>query len=344
MGKMRGWPATPGAVFIGKYVRREKLKEEALKTMVSESVIDVENLVVVYRNGRKTKRAVDGVSFRVCRGECVGFIGPNGAGKSSTIKAMMGFLFPASGTVRVFGLPAGNVESRNRIGYLPEVALYYPFMKGRELLELYGGLHRIPRKKLKSRVPELLRRVGLDGMGETLIRNYSKGMQQRLGIAQAIISDPDCLIFDELSTGLDPLGRHDLREVLLDLKSKGTTIFFSSHELTEVETLCDRVIMVHEGKIVCEGQVGDLMKPLDRYEIEFSLTNGAEVMSLVPADASVKSNGAWKRVEVKTHESYSRLLTTFVNAGAIIHHSEARRISLEDFFINLIRPNGDRQG
>jgi len=309
--------------------------------MIAESVIDVEDLVVVYRNGKKSKRAVDGISFRVGRGECVGFIGPNGAGKSSTIKAIMGFLFPASGKVRVFGTPAGSVESRKRIGYLPEVALYYPFMKGRELLELYGGLHRIPRKELKSRVPELLERVGLNGAGETLIRNYSKGMQQRLGIAQAIISDPACLIFDELSAGLDPLGRHDLREVLLDLKRKGTTIFFSSHELSEVETLCDRAIMIHEGKIVCRGQVADLMKPLDRYEIEFSVSDGADVMSLIPADARVQTSGGTKRVRVRSHETYSRLLTSFVNAGAVIHHSEAHRVSLEDYFINMIRPNGD---
>ncbi len=311
--------------------------------MLSDSVIEVEDLVVVYGKGKKSKKAVDAVSFRVDRGECVGFIGPNGAGKSSTIKALMGFLFPASGKASVFGSPAGSVESRKRIGYLPEVALYYAFMKGRELLELYGGLHRIPRKELKSRVPELLEQVGLGGKGETLIRNYSKGMQQRLGIAQAIISNPDCLIFDELSAGLDPLGRHDLRDVLLDLKRKGTTIFFSSHELSEVETLSDRVIMIHGGKIVCEGKVADLMKPLDQYEIEFSLTNGNDVMSLIPREARVHTNGGTNRVEVSSHETYSRLLTSFVNAGAVIHHSEARRVSLEDYFISLIRPNGDKK-
>jgi len=301
--------------------------------MAGENVIEVESLVVVYRNGRKSTRAVDGISFHVERGQCVGFIGPNGAGKSSTIKAIMGFLFPASGAVRVFGLPAGSVESRKRIGYLPEVALYYPFMKGRELLELYGGLHRIPKKELKRRVPELLERVGLNGMGETLIRNYSKGMQQRLGIAQAIIAEPELLVFDELSSGLDPLGRHDLREVLLDLKSKGTTIFFSSHELSEVETLCDSVLMIRSGKIVCEGDVSDLMKPLD---------SAAEILSNLPPDATFEDEGDKKRVEVNSPESYSQLLTSFVNAGAVIHHSEARRTSLEDFFVNLVRPDGEQ--
>lgn len=311
--------------------------------MAGENVIQVESLVVVYRNGRKSTRAVDGISFHVERGQCVGFIGPNGAGKSSTIKAIMGFLFPASGTVRVFGQPAGSVESRKRIGYLPEVALYYPFMKGRELLELYGGLHRIPKKELKRRVPELLEQVGLNGMGETLIRNYSKGMQQRLGIAQAIIAEPELLVFDELSSGLDPLGRRDLREVLLDLKSKGTTIFFSSHELSEVETLCDSVLMIRSGKIVCEGDVSDLMKPLDKYEIVFSLASAAEILSSLPPDATFEDDGEKKRIEVNSPETYSQLLTSFVNAGAVIHHSEARRTSLEDFFVNLVRPNGETE-
>ncbi len=310
--------------------------------MEQENVIEVENLVVVYRSGRRSKRAVDGISFRVGRGECVGFIGPNGAGKSSTIKAIMGFMFPASGSVRVFGLPAGSVEARKRIGYLPEVALYYPFMKGRELLDLYGGLHRIPKRELNARVPELLKQVGLEAMGETLIRNYSKGMQQRLGIAQAIISNPDCLVFDELSSGLDPVGRHDLRGLLVELKQRGTTIFFSSHELSEVETLCDRIIMIHEGKLVYQGDVSDLMKPLDHYEIEFSLCDDSDLNSLIPSDIPVKINGDHRYVEVNSHETYSQLLTSFVNAGATIHHSEAHRTSLEDFFVSLVRPNGEK--
>ncbi|MBN1868314.1 ABC transporter ATP-binding protein [Candidatus Sumerlaeota bacterium] len=228
--------------------------------MDQENVIDIRGLVVDYRTGRSATRAVNGATFSVARGECVGFIGPNGAGKSSTIKAMMGFLFPTKGEVRIFGEPAGAVESKLRIGYLPEVTLYYPFLKGTELLELYGGLHRVPRSRLRERIPTLLEEVGLgDGAGERLIRTYSKGMQQRLGIAQALIAEPECLIFDELSSGLDPVGRHDLRKVLLDLKAKGATIFFSSHELYEVEALCDRVIAIHRGEILFDKSLDSLL-------------------------------------------------------------------------------------
>jgi ABC-2 type transport system ATP-binding protein len=223
---------------------------QPVTNIAAQPVIDVQDLVVEYGSNGLRYRAVDGVSFQVGAGECVGFIGPNGAGKSSTIKAIMGFMFPASGRITVFGRAAGTVESKLRIGYLPEVALYYPFLKGTELLRFYGGLQRVPSAALRERIPKLLDAVGLNGNGSKLIRNYSKGMQQRLGIAQALIAEPECLIFDELSSGLDPVGRHDLRKVLLDLKSKGTTIFFSSHELYEVDALCDRVIAIHRGSIL----------------------------------------------------------------------------------------------
>ncbi len=195
-------------------------------------------------------RALRGITFQVRRGECVGFIGANGAGKSTTLKILMGFRFPDGGSARVFGRAAGAPESRQRMGYLPEVALYYPFMKARELLELYGGLSGLTGTELEARIPAILEKVGLAGKGEGLLRGFSKGMQQRLGIAQALIADPELLVFDELSSGLDPLGRHDLRNILLELKQAGRTVFFSSHELGEVETLCDRVILIHKGRLL----------------------------------------------------------------------------------------------
>ncbi|HEY8240632.1 MAG TPA: ABC transporter ATP-binding protein [Kiritimatiellia bacterium] len=224
----------------------------------SVPVIEVDNLVVDYGKGAKRVRAVNGISFRVDAGECVGFIGANGAGKSTTMKTIMGFVFPSSGAARVFGLPAGDARSRQRIGYLPEVALYYPFMKARELLELYGGLHGLSNSELTRRIPPMLEKVGLAGRGEVLLKNFSKGMQQRLGIAQSLLAEPEALVFDELSSGLDPLGRHDLREVLLELKRAGRTIFFSSHELNEVEFLCDRVVMIHQGQLVKNVTLAEL--------------------------------------------------------------------------------------
>ena len=227
--------------------------------MASSNVIEVADLVCEYRGRGGAARAVDGVSFTVAPGECVGFIGANGAGKSTTLKTLMGFVFPASGSVRVFGHEPGAPESRRRIGYLPEVSMYYPFLKARELLELYGGLSGLTKMQLRERIPPLLTRVGLDGRAEHLLRDFSKGMQQRVGIAQALIADPDLFILDELSSGLDPLGRFDLRQIIAEQKTLGRTVFFSSHELSEVETLCDRVIMIHKGRVVRSAPTSEIV-------------------------------------------------------------------------------------
>ena len=223
-------------------------------------VIDVQDLHASYGSGKQKKEALKGITFTVNAGECVGFIGGNGAGKSTTMKHLLGFRFPDKGEVNLFGKSAGSVESRQRLGYLPEVSLYYPFMKARELLEFYGGLSDLDKQVLKERVPVLLEKVGLKGQGEVLLKQFSKGMQQRLGIAQSMIAEPDLLIYDELASGLDPLGRHDLRNLLLELKEQGKTVFFSSHELGEVERLCDRVILIHQGKLVRDAPLQDLLE------------------------------------------------------------------------------------
>jgi ABC-2 type transport system ATP-binding protein len=288
--------------------------------------------------GRRTHRAVDGITFQVHPGECVGFIGANGAGKSSTIKTMMGFVFPEKGNVRIFGSPAGTVESRRRLGYLPEVALYYPFMKARELLELYGGLQGMSKSQLKARIPALLEEVGLGGRGESLLKNFSKGMQQRVGIAQAIIADPEAMIFDELSSGLDPVGRYDLREVLLKLKRRGRTIFFSSHELSEVESLCDRVIMINKGKIVTQASVAELMKPLNEFEIVYRYSNGSpqpdEITRLSPTHDGEKS-----QLLLRSVEDYARAIAALSASGATVLSTSSKTRSLEEYFISLVRPN-----
>ena len=306
-----------------------------MSSQSAEKLIEVQDLVAEYGTGNKKTRAVDGVSFEVHRGECVGFIGPNGAGKSTTMKCMLGFMFPSRGSVRVFGYEPGNVEARRRLGYLPEVALYYPFMKARELLNLYGGLQGLSRAELKKRIPDILEEVGLGGKGEILLKNFSKGMQQRLGIAQAIIARPELLIFDELSSGLDPVGRFDLREVLLRLRREGTTIFFSSHELVEVEELCDRVIMIHKGRVVTSATVAELMKPLNQFEIEFEPGGGPIPDSVAPFNPAKSAHGQF--VSITGVEDYSRVLADLTASGARIHSTASKSQSLEQYFISLIR-------
>lgn len=299
-------------------------------------VIEAEGLVVDYGKGKRRHRAVSGISFTVNAGETVGFIGANGAGKSTTMKTLMGFLFPTGGGVRMFGSDCGTAESRRRIGYLPEVSLYYPFMKARELLELYGGLSGLTRAQLRDRIPAYLEKVGLGGQGEALLKSFSKGMQQRLGIAQAIIHEPEALIFDELSSGLDPVGRHDLRDVLLELREQGRTIFFSSHELTEIETLCDRVIMIHKGHIVTEATVKELMKPLNLFEIVYTLPEGTEEPPAV-ARFGPERDGSHHIVRISGVEAYAQAISDLGGAGADIHQTASKSRSLEEYFIELVR-------
>lgn len=216
--------------------------------------LQIDNLTVGYKPGafKPVKNVVHELSFSVQPGEVIGFLGPNGAGKSSTIKAIMGFVEATKGNVRVFGHEAGTIEAREHIGYLPEVALYYPFLTPMETLWLYGTLQGIPGKQLKEQSLDLLKRVGLEGNEKRQLKTFSKGMQQRLGIAQALLGAPKLLVLDEVTSGVDPIGRRHLRELLGEVKQAGTTIFFSSHELDEVAQLCDRVFLLHSGRLVEE--------------------------------------------------------------------------------------------
>ena len=305
--------------------------------------IEVQDLVIEYKTGR---RAVDGVTFSVQPGECVGFVGVNGAGKSSTIKTLLGFHFPTSGSVRVLGSEAGTVESRQRVGYLPEVALYYPFMKARELLELYGGLQGLSARELRRRIPVLLEEVGLGGRAESPVRSFSKGMQQRLGIAQAIIAEPELMIFDELSSGLDPVGKYDLHRVLLRHKEQGKTIFFSSHDLSDVEHLCDRIIMIHAGRLIHQATLAELLRPLNEFRIVFDLPGGVAIPHAAERLKPGRWEGAGARYRVATHsaDDFAAAVSALSAAGAVLVETGSRTTSLEDEFIRLVHRHGGAQG
>lgn len=301
-----------------------------------DPVIEVENLVVEYGRGPHRTRAVNGLSFQVNPGECVGFIGANGAGKSTTMKTLMGFIFPTSGSARVFGEPATEGKSRQRIGYLPEVALYYPFMKARELLELYGGLHGLSRADLKKKIPEMLDKVGLGGKGENLLKNFSKGMQQRLGIAQSLIAEPEALFFDELSSGLDPIGRYELRDLLVELKSQGRTIFFSSHELSEVESLCDRALIIHRGEAVKEGTVEELLQSSRSIDLEFSLKEPSVAPESMRAKMIQDDHGKF-HLEIKANESLPDIVAQLAAWGAEGIRPQIKNNALEEYYMQIIR-------
>ena len=203
-------------------------------------------------------KAVDGLSLSLAPGEVVGFLGTNGAGKTTTIKMITGLLRPDAGEVSVFGGDPSDPAVRARIGYMPEVATYYPYLNARELLAFYGGICGLDAKAVRERTDSLLESVGLADAAKRPLRTYSKGMLQRAGIAQALLNDPDLLVLDEPFTGLDPLARIHFRELLRSLREKGKAVFFSSHELGETELLCDRVAIMKKGRCVYQGPVKDL--------------------------------------------------------------------------------------
>jgi ABC-2 type transport system ATP-binding protein len=226
-------------------------------------IVEIKDLRVEYRGrgiGQTARVAVDGLTLNVNTGEVFGFLGPNGAGKTTTMNVLLGFVNPSGGEARLFGVNVREPIARQRIGYLPELTYYYKFLTAEELLRFYARIFKIPKAETERRINDLLKLVELEAVRKRTIKTYSKGMQQRIGLAQALINNPDLLILDEPTSGLDPVGRMKVREIIQRLKNDGKTVFFSSHELGEVETVCDRVAILHQGKLMVEGRVDDLMQ------------------------------------------------------------------------------------
>ena len=226
------------------------------------TILSIQNLRVEFPTrlpSQPVKVAVKNLTLSVNAGEVFGFIGPNGAGKTTAINVLLSFIPPTSGTACLFGIDVRQPIARQRIGYLPEMTYYYKFLTAEELLRFYARIFGIPNLEAEKRIDQLLKLVDLEPARRRLIKTYSKGMQQRVGIAQALINNPDLLVLDEPTSGLDPLGRMKVREIIQRLKNEGKTVFFSSHELGEVETICDRVAVLHEGELRAEGRVKDLV-------------------------------------------------------------------------------------
>jgi ABC-2 type transport system ATP-binding protein len=227
-----------------------------------ETILETKDLRVEFKAqspSRGIKVAVKNLNLKVYGGEVFGFLGPNGAGKTTTMNVLLGFVNATSGAAYLFWVDVRQPIARQRIGYLPELTYYYKFLTAEEILRFYGRIFQVPAPELDRRIDELLKLVELDHARKRPIKTYSKGMQQRVGLAQALINDPDLLILDEPTSGLDPIGRMKVREIIQRLKDAGKTVFFSSHELGEVETVCDRVAIINEGELKVEGRVSDLV-------------------------------------------------------------------------------------
>lgn len=231
--------------------------------------IYTENLCKTYKAGVKTIKALDNLNLEVNAGDIFGFIGQNGAGKTTAIKIFTGLIYKDSGQAEVFDNPAGSIEAKRRIGFLPEVSYYYKFLEARDLLSFYASLQGLSGKKLTKRVDETLELVKLSDFKKLKLKEYSKGMLQKFGIAQSMVGDPEILILDELTSGLDPIAQHEVMDILKNLKTSGKTIFFSSHRLSEVESICDKVGILHKGKLIKHGNINDIFSKTETLEKQF---------------------------------------------------------------------------
>ena len=279
--------------------------------------------------------AVDNINVQVSEGEIFGFIGPNGAGKTTTIKMLLGLLFPTSGTAEILGKPAGDIEVKERISYLPESPYFYDHMTGAEMIDFYCRLFRIGKQDRKTKTIELLQKVGLGEDGGRRLREYSKGMLQRIGIAQALINDPDVLFFDEPTSGLDPIAHKDIQDTIVALRDEGKTVFLSSHQLSDVEMVCDRVAIINRGVIVKTGTLDELLH-VGRTVITLHKPKD-DLAERVKAHAQrVTADGDRMRVYVESEEQVHQVLDLARESAQLVSVVPQRQ-SLEDLFVEIVR-------
>ena len=279
--------------------------------------------------------AVRGISFEVKKGEIFGFLGPNGAGKTTTIKTLLGLIFPTRGEVRLFGLPVTDPAARRRVGFLPENPYLYQYLAPREIMDLCGRLVGMPGHEREIQTKEILRRVGLGSVMDRPLRRFSKGMLQRAGLAQALMGDPELLILDEPMTGLDPIGRKEVRDLILEERTQGRTVMFSSHILSDVEMLCDRVAIVNRGELTAYGSLDQLLRrEIRAVEVELSRVDEA-LVSALGALSGVKQGKLHDKVllSVEGEDRVGDVLALAVAHKARVHSVTPRRETLEDLFV-----------
>jgi ABC-2 type transport system ATP-binding protein len=256
--------------------------------MAAIEILGLEKTYMVGFWRKQPKRALHPLHIKVEDGEIFGFLGPNGAGKTTTLKMLMGLVFPTAGKARILGKNWTDPEVKAQIGFLPEQPYFYDYLTAHELLDYYGQLSGIPGKNRKAKVDEMLHRVGLTDIKGMQLRKFSKGMLQRVGIAQSILHDPKVVFFDEPMSGLDPLGRREVRDLMEQLKLEGKTVFFSTHILSDAEALCDRVAIIHKGELRGEGAVQDLTSAVqNKIEVVWQGTQTPASMKALGAECHV---------------------------------------------------------
>jgi ABC-2 type transport system ATP-binding protein len=289
-----------------------------------------------FRQGFFMRRvvAVKGISFEVQRGDIFGFLGPNGAGKTTTIKMLTGLIRPSGGEASVFGERVPSPRAMEKVGFLPENPYVYPYLTPREFVELCGRLSGLSRGAVRDRARTVLEQVGILYAADRPVRRLSKGMLQRTGLAAALVADPDLLILDEPMSGLDPVGRKEVRDLILEERAQGRTIFFSTHILSDVETLCDRVTILRRGEVVVSGKLGDLLKSdVRRTDVVVVGAGEAFASEMSELGHRVRRIGARLVVEVEGQDNVSRVQRRALEAGCSVPEVTPRHETLEDLFV-----------
>lgn len=304
---------------------------------MATAIIEIEGLTKDYASGfwrKRWKRSLDSLTLGVEEGEVFGFLGPNGAGKTTTLKLLMGLIFPTAGTARVCGKSIDDIAMHRDIGYLPEHPYFYDYLTARELLDYYARFCDFSTSERKQRVEQFLKRVGLESAANTQLRKFSKGMLQRAGIAQAILHDPKVVFLDEPMSGLDPVGRREVRDIILELKQQGRTVFFSTHILSDAEMLCDRVAVLVGGKLQGVGAPREMVSvEVQSMEIVFELAQGR---ALPPQMTSHTTQiGGRYRITVPEADVYAAIEQLRLAEARILSMTPVRP-TLEDDFIRLV--------
>src|SRR5216684_2513228 len=291
-------------------------------------------------------RALDRLTLHIEPGEVFGFLGPNGAGKTTTLKLLMGLVFPTSGRAELLGRPVGDVSAKRRIGYLPEQPYFYDYLTAEELLGYFAGLFGYSGAERRSRVSRLLDEVGIGAERRLPLRKFSKGMLQRVGIAQALINDPELVIFDEPMSGLDPLGRRDVRALILRLRDRGCTVFFSSHVLSDAEALCSRVAILAKGRLVATGRLSEMLAFEARgWELIVAGASEPLIAALGSRVQRVARLGPDRyQLELPMEPAPERVLAEITAAGARLVSLNPLRATLEDVFVEHVSMQADVGG
>jgi ABC-2 type transport system ATP-binding protein len=297
--------------------------------------IDVSQLRKTYGN----RVAVRDLTLQVARGEAFGFLGPNGAGKSTSIKMLLGLVKPTGGRALLLGKPVGTREVRARIGFLPEHFRFYDWLSASELIQFHGRLCGLAEDKLRRKIPQLLERVGLGAQNNKPIRSFSKGMMQRVGLAQAIVNDPEILFLDEPTSGLDPAGRKLVRDVISEQRNRGATVFLNSHLLGEVEQSCDRVAFIRDGRIVGRYEMGGWQSTQTEVQIRVAQINATAMERLKGFTQDVRLEGEFLRLRVMQTDHLPEVVRCLVENGVEVFSVVPQRVSLEELFLQMMGPD-----